>query len=542
MGYGSITTAMTQGLSVFMIQVEADVSHGLPVFHMVGYLSSEVKEASERVRTAIKNSNIQLQAKKAVVNLSPAALRKKGSSFDLPIAISILVSALEVFPDRTKDAFFAGELSLDGSLIRIKGVLPMVLKAKEEGIKHFFLPMANVSEACLVEDIIVYGADKLQEVCDHLNEDCELKSFTLKDFSLQKTDFIPHHKEALDYADIQGQIPAKRAAEIAVAGGHNMLLLGPPGSGKTMIASRIPSIAPPLTQEESLELTKIYSIMGLLSEEQPLITTRPFRSVHHTATKSALVGGGVHVTPGEISLAHHGVLFLDELPEFPRHVIEVLRQPLEDKIIHLSRNSGSYTYPAHFTLISAMNPCPCGAYPDYNRCTCSPNHIHQYLSKISQPFLDRIDICIEAPKIGYEELSTYHISDIDTPQPEQAVYYQSKYMRERIIKARAIQQKRYELHRLSKLTFYEVIPTQSSYTNSAMSLDEIREFCKLDAQGSSLMKDAFYNMNLTARSYHKILKVARTIADLEGSEQIHVHHLTEAISYRGLDKRNWGRM
>ena len=570
MSYGTITTAMIQGLDVHMIQVEADVSNGLPVFHMVGYLSSEVKEASERVRTAIKNSGIRLQAKKAVINLSPASLRKRGSSYDLPIAVAILVSALEVLPDRTNNAIFAGELSLEGKVMRIKGVLPMVLKAKEEGYKTFFLPVANVAEACLVDGIEVYGVESLSELCDFLNE---VEEINMSNYSPPIISNTFTNKSQLDFNEIQGQIAVKRATEIAVAGGHNMLLIGPPGSGKTMIASRIPSISPPLTQEECLEITKIYSIMGLLSEDQPLITERPYRVVHHTATRAALIGGGIQVTPGEISLAHHGVLFLDELPEFPRHVIEVLRQPLEEKKVHVARNNGSYTYPANFMLVGAMNPCPCGAFPDLNRCTCTDTQIQQYISKISQPFLDRIDICVEAPKIGYEDLTSKQNHNTSNNEPTSQEIYNSKHMRVRIEEARKLQRHRLEQFRYTQLSFHDLDQissltsnlsnssftnspsidsstsnssssysslSSSPFTNSSLTIEEIRQFCALDTECSLLMKQAFHTLNLTARSYHKILKVARTIADLDQSVVIEQKHLTEAISYRGIDKRYWG--
>ncbi len=512
MSFSTVLSAAIQGLHVEMIQVEADVSNGLPMFHMVGYLSSEVKEASERVRTAIRNSGIQLPAKKMVVNLAPATVRKRGSSFDLPIALAVLAS-MGIFPDENlKDTVVVGELSLDGSIKEVQGVLPIVMHARDEGCKRCILPKQNVQEGALVKGMEILGVKHLVEACRYLNGEKELK---MPAKGVRRENRHNLTKEQVDYSDIQGQEAAKRATEVAVAGGHNLLFVGPPGSGKTMIAKRVPTILPPLTLEERMEITKIYSVLGMVDKDHPLVTGRPFRSVHHTVTKAALIGGGLIPVPGEISLAHGGVLFLDELTEFQKPVLEVLRQPLEERQIRITRSQGNYMFPADFILICAMNPCPCGNYPDFNRCTCTPAQIQRYLGKVSQPFLDRIDICAEAPRIRYTEL-------VKEKRQESSVK-----IRDRVCEARAVQQKRYKNLRIR--------------TNSMLEVNELREFCSLGHREERLMNQAFASLGLTARTYHKILKVARTIADLDGSEKIKERHLREAIGYRTMDKKYWGR-
>ena len=516
MSFSYVQSASIFGLKAEQVYVEADVENGLPTFHMVGYLSSEVKEAGERVRTAIRNSDLDLPAKKIVINLAPATRKKRGAAFDLPIAIAILISLGKISQEAVKDMLIVGELSLDGKIQRVPGIFPMVLAAKEMGMKRCLIPYVNEKEGNLVEGIEIIGGKNLKEVYEHLNGTKEIKR-NLKKMNHERM-YEKNKREQLDYADICGQKAVKRAAEIAVAGGHNLLLIGPPGSGKSMTAKRIPTIFPPMTLQESMEVTKIYSILGAIDEEDPLIQTRPFRSVHHTVTKRALVGGGIVPTPGEISLSHCGVLFLDELPEFPRAVLEVLRQPLEEREIRITRALGSCLFPSNFILVAAMNPCPCGAYPSQS-CTCSPAQIQNYLSKLSQPFLDRMDLCVETPRVEYASLKLN--------QRENQLEETSATIRERVCKAREIQNRRYERTNI--------------LCNGMMGLEELKVHCTLGREEEELMKRAYSRLALTARSYHKILRVARTIADLEGAKEIKIPHLTEAVGYRSLDKTYWGK-
>lgn len=512
MAFSTVTSAVIQGLHVEMLQVEADVSSGLPMFHMVGYLSSEVKEASERVRTAIRNSGLVLPPKKIVINLSPATVKKHGPSFDLPIALAVLSSIGSIPEESLAYTAAVGELSLNGQVQEVAGVLPIVSAAKKAGCKTCIVPRQNAREGALVEGIRIIGVRSLKEICMHLSGEKEVEAC---EYDVENLRGNPLDERWPDYSDIQGQEALKRASEVAVAGGHNLLMIGPPGSGKSMIAGRIPTILPPPSLEESMEITKIYSVMGLVDKTCPLITGRPFRSVHHTATKAALIGGGLIPSPGEISLAHGGVLFLDELAEFPKHVLEVLRQPLEEHKIRITRSRGNYVFPANFILVAAMNPCPCGNYPDPGKCTCSAGQVQQYLGRVSQPFLDRIDICVEAPKVGYEVLSGNENQE------------SSAEIRKRVCKAREIQNRRYKGTQI--------------VSNSMLSPKEIEEYCCLGKEEEKLMKRAFTNLGLTARTYHKILKTARTIADLEGRERIDAGHLKEALGYRTLDKKYWGR-
>ena len=507
--FSTVLSATLQGLRVEFVQVEADVSNGLPMFHLVGYLSSEVKEAGDRVRSAIRNSGFTLPAKKIVINLSPANIRKKGTIFDLSIAVAVL-AALEEFEEASlKDVLFVGELSLDGSIKQVPGILPIVLAAQKQGIKRCIIPKENQKEGELVAGIEVIGVSCLEEVCELLkgkmqgNESQRVPS-TMQIFTQENYD---------DFADIKGQHLVKRAAEIAVAGNHNLLMMGACGAGKTAIAKRIPSILPPLTLEESIELTMIYSILGEVDEEHPLKTERPFREVNATITQAALLGGGRVPRPGEISLAHKGVLFLDEIAEFQRYVLESLRKPLEDHSIKIVREKGEYEFPADFLLVAAMNPCPCGNYPDLNRCTCTTTQIQNYIGKLSQPFLERIDICVEVQKVQYSDLSG------------ECKEESSEMIRERITKAREIQADRYQ--------------GEGILTNAQLGMQRIEEFCALKDTEKEIMQKAYERLGLSARSYHKVLRVARTIADLDGKEAIEGKHLREALSYRTIDHGYW---
>ena len=512
MAFSSVMSAVLQGLFAVPVCVEADVSNGLPTFHMVGYLSSEVKEASERVRTAIKNTGIQIPAKKIIINLAPATVKKKGASFDLPIALSIL-GAMNIVPVKElENVMVIGELSLDGTVKKVSGILPIVMEAKKGGNKRCILPKENALEGMLVEGIEIVGVKSLEEIISYLRGESTIELAT-KNYEQAHPGGLKYQQ--VDYSDVQGQEAVKRAVEVAVAGGHNILFVGPPGSGKSMIAQRIPTILPLPSKAESMEITKIYSVLGLVNEESPLITGRPFRSVHHTVTKSALIGGGSIPSPGEISLAHGGVLFLDELAEFQKPVLEVLRQPLEERKIRITRSHGNYVFPSNFILAAAMNPCPCGNYPDLSRCNCTPGQIRQYLGRISQPFLDRIDICIDTPRIRYEELKIKENIE------------KSEAIRKRVEVAREVQCKRYK--------------EENILTNSMLSVKELDKYCRLGKEEEELMKKAFTGLSLTARTYHKILRVSRTIADLEGEESISVDHIKEAIGYRTLDKKYWGR-
>lgn len=500
-----VTTATVIGLDAYNVSVETDVLNGIPAFSIVGLPDTAINEARDRVRSAIKNSGFTFPAKKVVINLAPADLKKEGSNFDLPIAVGLLVEEEVLSEEKLKDYAFIGELSLDGSLRGVTGVLPLILGLKEHGIKNVFVPKINASEAALAGDINVFGANCLCDVVNHF-ADSKIVPTTIDIQNYleegAKQDYL------YDFKDVKGQQKAKKALEIAAGGGHNMLMTGSPGSGKTLMAKCFASILPPLELQEALELTKIYSISGLLSPDEPLMTKRPFRAVHHTASANGIIGGGTMPKPGEITLAHRGVLFLDEMVEFPRNVLEVLRQPLEDGEIVISRAKHSIKYPAKFMLLGAMNPCPCGYLGDKQKqCTCSEFQISRYQSRLSGPLLDRIDLQVEVPRLTSEELLNIE------PTTES-----SADIRKRVIKARKIQAERYK--------------NDGILTNSELTSKLIKKYCQIDEQSTALLKTAIVKYQLSGRRYDRILKLARTIADLDNSENIKQIHLMQALQYR----------
>ena len=507
-----VYAAALQGIDATIVTIEVNSSRGIKFF-LVGLPDSAVKESHERIISALQVNGYRFPSRQIVVNMAPADIRKEGSAYDLPLAIGILASAGEVSEEKLSKYLIMGELSLDGSLQPIKGALPIAISARAQGYEGFILPKQNAREAAVVNNLNVYGVENIKEVIEFFNGERELAQTIVnsrEEFYQNQSDFF------YDFADVKGQESVKRALEIAAAGGHNVIMIGAPGSGKSMMAKRLPSILPPLSLSESLETTKIHSVAGKLSKNDSLIATRPFRSPHHTISQVAMVGGGSNPQPGEISLAHNGLLFLDELPEFNRSVLEVLRQPLEDRHISISRAKYSLDYPASFMLVASMNPCPCGYYNHPTKaCVCNPGQVHRYLNRISGPLLDRIDIQIEIVPVPFEKMA------------EQKQAESSATIRQRVIKARKIQEERFANH-------------PGVYCNAQMESKLLHQYANPDEKGLNLLRTAMTRLNLSARAYDRILKVARTIADLEASEAIQPNHIAEAISYRNLDREGWG--
>ena len=507
----TVLSSAMLGIDAYIVKVEVDVAGGMPYFSTVGLPDSAIKESRDRVTAAIKNSGFYFPPTRITANLAPADIRKAGSAFDLPIAIGVMAATNQVRLESLENTMILGELALDGNIRGIPGGLPIAIAAKENNIQNLILPAENAREAAIVEDVNVYPVASLSEAAAFLNSEKEIAP---EPHTLNTDGPTEHSEPHLDLLDVKGQEHVKRAIEVAAAGGHNLIMIGPPGSGKTMIAKRIPSILPKLSTDESLETTKIQSTIGILPSDTPLVVTRPYRSPHHTISDAGLIGGGKVPRPGEVSLAHNGVLFLDELPEFRRNVLEVMRQPLEDRQVTISRASASLTYPASFMLVAAMNPCPCGFFSDPSReCKCSSNQIQNYVSRISGPLLDRIDLQVEVPAVKYSELATE-----TTGEP-------SAHVQERVEDARQVQHQRF-------------VGT-TIHANANMESKQIREYCKVDDQAQDLLRVAINQLGLSARAYDRILKVARTIADLDQNPNIEAVHVSEAIQYRSLDRSFW---
>ena len=504
--------AAVNGISATIITIEVSCTKGIQFF-LVGLPDVAVRESHERIISALQVNGYKFPRNRIVINMAPADIRKEGSAYDLPLAIGVLAAAGDIKTSILDKYMLMGELSLNGDLQPIKGALPIAIKAREEGFKGFILPRKNAYEAAVVDKLEVLGADNIKEVIEFFCGKVNIEPTVVN----TREDFLAHQQQFdSDFSDVRGQENVKRALEVAAAGGHNMVMVGPPGSGKSMLAKRLPTILPPLSLQEALETTKIHSVAGKVGEKTSLLSQRPFRSPHHTISNVAMVGGGSFPQPGEVSLAHNGVLFLDELPEFNRNVLEVLRQPLEDRHINISRARFSVDYPAGFMLVASMNPCPCGFYNHPTRpCVCPPGSVQKYLNRISGPLLDRIDIQIEITPVPFEKISEQRPSEI------------SAVIRERVIKAREIQKKRFE-------------PYKGIHCNAQMSPKHLHKYAVPDNEGLLLLKNAMQRFNLSARAYDRILKLSRTIADLEKSGNIRSHHLAEAINYRNLDRESWG--
>jgi len=506
-----VNSGAVVGIEAFPVEIEVNAGHGEPKVVIVGLPDAAVKESSDRVWTALINSGFRPPMGRTTINLAPADMKKEGPSFDLPIALGIIAALEDIKDDLLPRICMVGELALSGAVRRVRGILPITLMAKKAGIKAIMVPAENAEEAAVVDGIKVFPVRNLREAADFLNQDLKIDPYRLDIQSVFEANSLYED----DFADVKGQESAKRALEVAVAGSHNLLMIGPPGTGKSMLAKRISSILPPMSLDEALETTKIHSISGSLKSHQALVATRPFHSPHHTISDAGLLGGGTNPMPGSVSLAHNGVLFLDELPEFQRSVLEVMRQPLEDGEVTIARAAASVTYPCRFMLVAAMNPCPCGYQTDPKReCRCSPTQIARYRSKISGPLLDRIDIHVEVPAIDYEQLRRLEKGE------------SSGVVRERVVRAREIQRERYR-------------DQPGTHCNARMRSKTLHQICRMEPEAEQMLRTAMADLNFSARAYDRILKVARTIADLAQSESIHSHHIAEAIQYRTLDRQLW---